>query len=98
MATGGEKQPTFRTARAQRGHSARCAPLKCASRQYVLAVSTLHVLPRGGGVEKKFLETAYSFFCAANPRRVGGVRKFFPYTYDQKFYQTKPFQSKNSAR
>ena len=51
-----------------------------------------------GGVEKKFLETAYSFFCAANPRRVGGVRKFFPYTYDQKFYQTKPFQSKNSAR
>ena len=27
MATGAGKQPTFRTARAQRGHSARCAPL-----------------------------------------------------------------------
>ena len=53
---------------------------------------------QGGGVEKKFLETAYIFFCAANPRRVGGVRKFFPYTYDQKIYQTKLFQSKNSAR
>ena len=26
MATDGGKQPTFRTARAQRGHSARCAP------------------------------------------------------------------------
>ena len=50
----------------------------------------------GGGVEKKFLGTAYSFFCAA--RRVGGVRKFFPYTNDQKFYQTKPFQGRNSAR
>ena len=52
----------------------------------------------GGGLEKKFLETAYKFFCGANPRRVGGVRKFFPYTYDQNFYQTKLFQSKNSAR
>ena len=26
VATGGEKQPTFRTARAQRADSARCAP------------------------------------------------------------------------
>ena len=49
-------------------------------------------------MEKKILETAYSFFCAANPRRVGGVRKLFPYTYDQKIYQTKLFQRKNSAR
>ena len=40
---------------------------------------------RGGG-GKKFLETACSFFCAANPWRVGRVHKFFPYTYDQKFY------------
>ena len=38
----------------------------------------------GGGGGKKFLETAYSFSCAANPRRVGGgVRNFFSYTYDQ---------------
>ena len=55
----------------------------------------------GEGSEKKFLETAYSFFCAAQTRRVGGgggVRKIFPYTYDQKIYQTRAFQSKNSAR
>ena len=33
---------------------------------------TTGVRPRGGGGGKKFLGTAYNFFCAANPRRVGG--------------------------
>ena len=38
---------------------------------------------RGGGVEKKFLVPAYSFFFGGYPRRGGGVRKknsrkFFP--------------------
>ena len=62
------------------------------------ATPTVALTRAVGGCPKKFLETAYCFFYAANPRRVGGVRNFFPYTYDQKFYQTKPFQSKNSAR
>ena len=40
--------------------------------------------PRGGGVEKKFLVLAYSFFFGGYPRRGRGVRKkkfarkFFP--------------------
>ena len=57
------------------------------------------VLPGGGGVKKNSSKRHTVFSSAANPRRVRGrgIGKFFPYTYDQKFYQTKPLQSKNSA-
>ena len=49
--------------------------------------------PPEGGVGAIIIQTATVLVFE---RRVGlgggGVRKFFPYTYDQKFYHFKPFQ------
>ena len=45
-------------------------------------------------MEKKFLGTAYSFFCAANPRRVGGYANFFLTHMTKNFTKQSRFKAK----
>ena len=76
VATGGEKQPTFRTARAQHAHSARCAPNDCRLKRtpVLLLERTSRAYPFLGGsrwsLQKTQLNIASPSGCRKDSRLV----------------------------